>query len=166
MALKVEVVSDLMFPKTPLPNLTFAFAPFRGASNAACFDSLGERLFDQHPAHRIVPVLGGHAPYGMHVLGENDPRGDVKRMALLHHRDGVAQYGDAFCQQGAGPISEIDREEECAAGSLGPSITHIALRGGWTWVEVLFGDVGGPPTRIATRDVVARCHRVMSPRDV
>ncbi len=80
----------------------------------------------RHPARRAVGVIGRQRPDGMHGVGQDDPRIDVKRTRGAHFSDRLTQYIDMTDQHGFAALEQVDREE---VGSVGNPVAAIVGHG-------------------------------------
>jgi len=90
----IRVVSDQVFPKSPLPNTAFAARASHRAQALHFGNGAGEPDFDPAPSDRIVRVAGRQCPDGMQVVRQNDERVDMEEIALLRFSDRFAECVD------------------------------------------------------------------------
>jgi hypothetical protein len=63
----------------------------------------------------------------MHVIGQNDPSDNLERLPLFDYAHRMAKRVDALDKQTAGAIRQVDGEEKCPAGGVGPLIVHVVI---------------------------------------
>jgi hypothetical protein len=92
---KIVVIPNLMFPEATLPDGLFAMFVFRLIHPCLIvqlrFVLLCKFRFDQTPALRIIGIIFRQRPDAMHVIRQQHPRFDAKRIVLPHLCDGVTQ---------------------------------------------------------------------------
>lgn len=124
MARQIIVITDQVFPKTPLPDSAF---PFRRAGSGyplALRNPPRKSAFDLVPAGCIVAISRRQRPDGMHVLRQRYPGNDLERMLRADGPNRFTQLVDMFNQQAPPPIRQIDGKEIGGPADQGASVSH------------------------------------------
>ena len=93
--LQIILVSNDMFPESPLPYRSLPMAPPRFTQIAFAFTTTqeiaGESLFHHPPTKRIVGVTFGKRPNRMEVVGKQNHGDNFKRSLSADRIQGTAQ---------------------------------------------------------------------------
>ncbi len=126
-AAEIIFITDQVFPKSSLPYATLAFAAPRGRNILGTRNRARKAGLDQAPATGKIGVTFRQRPYRVHVVRQDDPCNDRKRMPALDKTDSVTQSIDVFDQQTTGTVSQIDREEIRSACDINSSVLHPCI---------------------------------------
>ncbi len=126
MPLQINIIANLMFPETPLPDSLLALRSFAGRESFARRQCAGEQAFDQAPAPAEIGVTVRQSPYRVQVVRQHAHRHGLKGMPRPNGLKRCTQAVNVFDEKTAAPVSQIDREEIRAAGNKAATITGHA----------------------------------------
>lgn len=115
----IALVADRVFPEAVLPE----FATIARRRSRFAGQSFGEAGFDGAPAAGIIGIVFRQGPDAVHVIGEDDPRVDVKRGAEANRADGGTEGLDLADQKVGAAVGQVYREE---IGSSGDAVAAVA----------------------------------------
>ncbi len=86
---KVVFVLQGVFPKPPLPYATLAFALATGVDAFGFGNASGKSGFDQHPAGRVIGIIGWQSENSMQMVRHDHHGVDLKRVVAANNADGL-----------------------------------------------------------------------------
>ena len=133
---EIFLVHDRVFPEPALPDAAFTARDAAGAETFAFRHGAREACLDQRPARRVIRIAFRQPPKAVQVVGQDDDRFNVERMARADVRECFAQRIDMLDQQTiSGSLSEVDGEEPDGSGQPCPAVVGHPLtfgRVGWS----------------------------------
>ena len=91
MGLHIRLVTDEMFPKSPLPDASFASKSSHHRPTFVFGQSFRKIHFYQPPSRREIRVIQRQFNDAMHMLREHHPAVYVKWMPKSHRGDDISQ---------------------------------------------------------------------------
>jgi len=127
MSLKVQLITDQMFPIMALPDTAFTIGLARGGAGFCFGQGTREAAFDQTPAQAEVTVTFGQGEDAMHVFWHDYPGVDVEGVFATHIFDDLPQEINLTYQQViALPLQQVDGEKPCATRNEGAAVVgHV-----------------------------------------
>jgi hypothetical protein len=126
MPLQINIVANLVFPETPLPDSLLALRNFAGRESFARRQRTGEQAFDQTPAPAEIRITVRQPPYRVQVVRQHAHRHHLKGTPRPNRLKRCAQAVNVFDEKTAAPVCQIDREEIRATGKKAATITGHA----------------------------------------
>lgn len=121
---KIDVVSNLVFPISPLPYPAFAFRHPAFVTSLTRRDPSRKSRLDQHPPHGVVAIAHWQRPNGAETIGQDHHGIEVQRMRRLDRPHHLPQCVHVVHEQGTCPLRQIAREEIRAPRHIRPAIPH------------------------------------------
>jgi len=117
MRVEIHLISDVVFPKSSLPDAAFLTLDMAGVS-VSFGQVAGKPCFDQAPPSSIVAVPGRHLPDGKQAIGQHCRFKKVKGVVGFGFVNRPAQQVYLVDQQMAPNLSKVDLEIDARACAL------------------------------------------------
>ena len=119
--LVVGLIPNVMFPKPSLPNAALASCNMAGPSMRHRHCARKPRLDHLHP-RRKIPIALWQGPHTMHVIGQDDPRIDLKWPLRPRLPDSCPQALDTVHQCARSALRKRDGQKQAGTGQAGTNV--------------------------------------------
>ncbi|MGF6694564.1 hypothetical protein M2318_004653 [Metapseudomonas resinovorans] len=125
---EILLIADAMFPETSLPDSAFAFAPSTGRERFAWWHCAGKAALYLAPAQSVIRIARRQGAERMEVIRKDDNGVDAPGMARHAKAKAGAEQVDAFGEQMAVTVGQVEGEEPgCAWGAVAAVVGYWGL---------------------------------------